>query len=421
MPDNKDTILLIDGAHFFTNMLSKRIQEQTRFRILTAERLDEAAAIIEREQARIFLGLTGMVLPDANDGDSVALLTGCDIPCIVFTGNVSDELRKEMMALPIVDYVPKDNDASIDYITNLINHLDRNRTSSALVVDDSSTARKRFGTILSHLMFRVLEADSSANALRLLEQHRGKVSIVLVDYSMAGGDGVELVRAIRHFASPDEMAIVGISGTGDPALAASFLKGGASDYVAKTALSEEIVVRILTNLDRLHYIRELKKAAAHDFLTGLFNRRYFYKAGGALHANARRKKMPIAVAMLDIDHFKQVNDRYGHDTGDMVLKAVAHRIAARLRGSDLVARFGGEEFCAIAMGAEAAAARKLFEGICREIAEQPIATHNHEIPVTISIGVQISDTESLDTMVSRADEMLYQAKEQGRNRVCCNA
>lgn len=415
-----DTILLIENAAFFTRILKQRLLAETPFRVVAVASRTAAAAALAREGKQIFLALTNLVLPDASDGEVVEMLIGHHIPCIVFTGHVSEELRARILQLPIIDYVSKRHDSCVDYLTTLINHLHRNRRYQALIVDDSPTARSHFGTILSRMMFRVLEADSGDAATRMIKLHGGTIRVVLVDYAMEDVDGVEWVREARHITKADETAIIGISGTGSPALAAAFLKNGASDYVAKNALREEILVRILLNLDRLHYIEELKHAAAHDFLTGLHNRRYFYPEAERLYANAVREGIPLAVAMIDIDHFKKINDTHGHHAGDMVLKQLAIILQRRLRDSDLLARFGGEEFCLLAMGVERQDAAALFEQIRRQVADSVIDTGTNEIRITISIGVCCGPADGLERMVSLADDCLYQAKRDGRNRICCD-
>lgn len=186
-----------------------------------------------------------------------------------------------------------------------------------------------------------------------------------------------------------------------------------------------IAVRDVTERERHrmeHILLEEAKsaaevAAASDFLTGLNNRRQLLHLSTSLVANANRNSMPMAVAMLDIDHFKDVNDTWGHDAGDAVLKAVASQLKERFRATDIVARFGGEEFCVVAVNLDQDAASELFDSFRENLAAHPIDVGGMQLNITISIGVTTALADSIEKMISCADVLLYRAKREGRNRV----
>jgi diguanylate cyclase (GGDEF)-like protein len=173
----------------------------------------------------------------------------------------------------------------------------------------------------------------------------------------------------------------------------------------------------LSNVIYYQKMISFEEAATTDFLTGLNNRRQLLRQGIPLLAGARRGGIPMAVAMLDIDHFKQVNDVYGHDAGDVVLKHIGALLKERFRLSDIVARYGGEEFCIIAPQLDPGQAFELFDGFRNALAMQTIAVEGHALTVTVSIGVTTDLCDSLDEMISQADELLYSAKQAGRNCV----
>jgi diguanylate cyclase (GGDEF)-like protein len=171
----------------------------------------------------------------------------------------------------------------------------------------------------------------------------------------------------------------------------------------------------------IHYAEMItaQEAATIDYLTGLANRRFLIDIGNKLIANSKRTAMPIAVAMIDIDFFKKVNDNYGHDIGDEVLKKIAYFLKMHVRDSDCAARFGGEEFCIIATNISSNDVKLFFEGIREGVSRLSVKTDGVEIKVTVSIGVSLSIGHDIDEMIKAADEKLYQAKEEGRNRVVC--
>lgn len=169
----------------------------------------------------------------------------------------------------------------------------------------------------------------------------------------------------------------------------------------------------------IHYQKMIsaEEAATTDFLTGLNNRRQLLRLGIPLLAGAHRNGTSLAVAMLDIDHFKQVNDTYGHDAGDVVLKHIGTLLKERFRRSDIVARYGGEEFCILAPQLELEQAFELFDEFRYALAMQTVEALKFPLTITVSIGVTTVLCDSLDEMISQADDLLYSAKQAGRNCV----
>jgi len=163
-------------------------------------------------------------------------------------------------------------------------------------------------------------------------------------------------------------------------------------------------------------MERIKDLANRDPLTNLFNRRYFFEVGEAIFQNATRGNISIAVAIFDIDHFKRVNDAHGHVAGDAVLRAVSGTLAKNLRKADVLARFGGEEFCLLMHCHEPDDAYTVIDKLRLLVEQQPIAYEGSPIAVTISAGLTAKLETSLEAMIAHADEMLYKAKAGGRNR-----
>ena len=157
--------------------------------------------------------------------------------------------------------------------------------------------------------------------------------------------------------------------------------------------------------------------ANKDFMTGAYNRRYFFESGNNIFLKAKRKKTPLAVAMIDIDKFKIINDTYGHDVGDVAIKEIKRILDDNLRVSDLMARFGGEEFCIILEDITEEDTRKLFEQIRLAFEKNEININGTIITYTVSFGIAFGILDTLDDMVKLADNALYDSKENGRNQI----
>jgi diguanylate cyclase (GGDEF)-like protein len=198
------------------------------------------------------------------------------------------------------------------------------------------------------------------------------------------------------------------------------LDAGADDYVGKPFDADELRVRLRAGQRIVELQGDLLRKASHDDLTGVFNRRMSSELLRREHARAQRDQRPLSVAMLDIDHFKRVNDEHGHQVGDAVLEEVARRITASLRTNDAVGRYGGEEFLLIMPDCDAPSARSIAERVRAAIAATAIPGLDRLVQTTVSIGVATGAPPCLppfETLTRDADAALYDAKRRGRNRV----
>lgn len=413
----KKTILIVEDSKLFARILKTNIEANTEFKIVIAETYAELMSLFESGQHDFFASLLDLNLPDAPDGEVVDYVLKHKVPAIVFTGKFDDDLRDRMLSKGIVDYVLKDAPANIEYIISLLKQLNRNTTIKALVVDDSRTARKHIKRLLTIYRFIVMEAENGKQALDIVNEHKD-IMLVITDFNMPQMDGFELTKKLRSLYSKQDMAIIGMSTYGNNLLSARFLKIGGSDFINKPFLEEEFFCRINQNMDLLGYIKELQFIASRDYLTGLYNRRHFFEVGEKLFSRAYKSQKNSAVALIDIDFFKRVNDTYGHDVGDAVLKRMGELLRSSFRAGDLVARFGGEEFGFLLPNVSEDEASNIFEDLRRKIEQDSIdLSDNISLKVTASIGVCTSLEESLETALSKADKMLYQAKNSGRNQV----
>lgn len=418
-------ILVVEDSKMFANVISSEIRSRLGFKCTVAATLEDTKKAIDNEPGGYFMAVLDLSLPDARDEEIVDYVISRGIPSIVFTGNFSDDIRERILVKDVVDYVLKESIQDVDYLVRAVHRVYRNQSVKVLVVDDSSVTRMLLKTLLSLQKFTVLEATSGKEGMEVLKDHPD-VKLVITDYNMPQMDGFQFVSAIRKKYSSDQMAIIGISAHGSGILSAKFLKKGANDFVNKPFAKEELYCRVNQNIEMLEYIEAIQDASNKDYLTGLYNRRYFFDVGRKIFENARRGNLEITVAMVDIDHFKKVNDVHGHDTGDMALKFVANIIKKNIRKSDMVARYGGEEFCVLAANMNKDKTREFFDELRETISgtkvtvppptDKPDASPL-ELTLTVSIGVTCKLANSLEATINYADEYLYKAKELGRNRV----
>ena len=411
-------VLIVEDSLTFAGILQRKVSETLDLESEVFKCYSDAAKYLESSECEFFSALLDLNLPDAPNGEIVDLVVSHNIPPIVFTGEISDDLRDRMWAKRIVDYVPKENLGNIDHVMGLVDRLKKNISTRVLVVDDSSTSRNLCRNLLEVWNFEVLEARDGLEALNVIREETKPISLVIADHYMPNMDGLTLVKELRRNFSKSRLPIIGLSGVGGATTSAYFLKAGANDYIHKPFLTEEFYCRVTHNIENAEYISMIKTLSDRDYLTGIFNRRSFFQYGEKMFAQQRRAESKMVVAMIDIDHFKSCNDNHGHDGGDEVIRKVARFLAKSFRKSDIVCRYGGEEFCLLCSDTELEGVVKAFDRIRSEIEKTPIYVDKKEISVTVSIGICGKQLESLSDMISVADEKLYEAKNSGRNKVC---
>ena len=414
-------VLVVESSSFFGTVIKNRIQNGHNFDVIWARNLSETLKELNNPDNNFFAAVLDLDLPDAQQGEVLDKVIVKDIPAIVFTGNVSEQIREFVWSKKVVDYILKEDPNSVDYLIATLKRLEKNPDIKILVVDDSPLFRKTISDLLQNHNYTVLAAGNGKEALEVINEHPD-IKMVITDFNMPEMDGFALTQKIRERYSSDELIIIGISSERDTYMPARFLKYGANDFIVKQSfLTEEFYCRVTQHLDSLERLQAVKEASMKDFLTGLYNRRYFFDFGQKLFASAKRDNLTLACAMIDIDFFKKVNDTYGHKAGDLVLQHVASTLKSRMRGTDIIARLGGEEFCILAVNLKENDAKKVFEELRQAIEKSSIQIDEDQtINVTISTGVVTELTDNLEDMVNRADALLYEAKNSGRNKVIVN-
>lgn len=296
-----------------------------------------------------------------------------------------------------------------------------------LIIDESPEDIREVEDILGYQEYQFFEARDVQSAI---EQVLVVLpDLVVLDVETVGKDGYHVCYQIRANPKTCRIPILAVSPRDvDKDSLLHWLEAGAEEYITKPFYVLElrarvrVLVRLKYQMDELEELKlHFEKLSLHDALTGLHNRRYFSERMTEEFARAQRRRTDMAILMVDIDHFKSVNDQHGHPFGDFVLKELARILGRNVRHSDLLARYGGEEFVAVLFETKQPGALNLAERIRRVVEEYRFSEGHHRAEVTISIGLSVVAGDSLagnlpwEMLVSRADKALYVAKADGRN------
>jgi len=415
---NRLRILLVEDSKLFSQVLKFRFEAELGVDVTHCGSLKSMKAVAAGKDHGYTLAVVDLNLPDSPHREALDYALQVNLPTIVFTGTFDFNTRDSILEKNVLDYVIKDNDQAFDTIVNTVKRVIDNRNIRVLVVDDSRVARAILKAMLSAQQFRVEEAASGREALAKLQEFPD-IELILTDYNMPDMDGYEMTRKIRRTRSGDTLKIIGLSSSSDPHLSASFLKAGASDFLYRPFVQEEFQCRIAHNIESLAQLKRLRALASRDYLTDMYNRRHFYDRGTVMVKHAMERHETCCAVILDIDHFKKFNDTHGHETGDLVLKAVAKRLTRLVSDQHhLTARIGGEEFAILFMNVDVKAATEMSEAIRLAIENTMIVSGDNELNVTVSMGVaEIVEDESFANYLNAADQYLFMAKSSGRNCV----
>ena len=270
----------------------------------------------------------------------------------------------------------------------------------------------------------LMRAKTIESALPILAA--GKIDLVLLEYVLPDGTGFDFMKQALEMGIDTPVVI--LTGNGDEMIAARMIREGASDYLSKAAFSRDSIFRIILNvLEQARLKKEIRLArekmarmAARDVLTGLHNRRYLFEALEREKARSDRHSRNLTVCMIDLDHFKRINDTHGHPAGDRVLSEIGKLLLRWARETDLPCRYGGEEFAVVLPETNLEGARIACERLRRMVAEHGFEYEDLTLKVTISIGIAFYDNttkETVSELINKADKALYRAKKEGRNRV----
>lgn len=406
-------ILVVEDSSIVMKVLKHVLSNSDIFQPVYATSFAEAKSLVEGKAEEFFAGLIDLNLPDAPNGEVVDYTLENGIPTIVLTGSFDEDRRAGLLAKGIVDYVTKEGRFSYEYALSVLERLIKNQDIKILVVDDSDTARRFIATLLRIHLYQVLEASDGVQAIKLLLDNPD-VRLLITDFNMPRMDGCELVKNIRHKYEKTDLVIIGLSSEGERSLSARFIKNGANDFLRKPFQHEEFYCRVSHNVEFIELIESIRDMVNRDDLTGVYNRKYFYQHGFSLLEDAQQKSAPTSIAVIDVDSFRLVNEDYGNEVGDGVLKGIADELSALIAQTHFtLARTGSNEFSFVMPGLDAEKALSFTEKVRQILCSSAINVGEYQIPVSCSAGVSTSSSEDLDSLVKNARECLQRAKEAG--------
>lgn len=406
----KDKLLIVDDSKSFVNLLSSKIKSEMGMNCLVANNFKETKDLVSKSSDEIFLALVDLNIYDSKDTEHIDYLIAEKVPVIVVTGDLNDDTREKLLNKSIIDYIYKARKEDLDYVTTLLKQIKRNSLTKVIVVDDSPLFRKITGDLLRLLQFHVIECKSGLECLELLETNED-IKMVLTDYSMKDMDGFELTIKLRQKYPKDNLIIISISGNETKNVSSKFLKVGADDFLTKPFSKEEFTCRINHNLDSLESLATIKDSANRDYLTGMYNRRYFMQKG----SEALKEYLNTTLAIISLEDLKAINEKFGHSGGDAVLKNFAKALTNHFNGRNMIARLEGKRFVAITFDIQKNELERFYQSLCDSISEMEVHFEGERINYNISIAVNLRSTTNIDIMLKEADKLVSEARAKGKN------
>ena len=415
------SVLHVESSHFFTK-LYRRIVEGQKARYLEAGSVDEAMRVLETEHVDIIIsastvdgGIDGFVKRLGQSRFKI-------LPVVVSSASDTAEERTEMFSLGVVDYILKEDSDEhlarfIEKMVQADSRLDALKSLSIAVLDDSETVHE-----VMRRTFAIYGIDSMRSYYTAQEILAGPDhDIYLVDINLPDMSGTQIVLEVRKRA-PDAV-IIAVSAIDHYKVISNTLLAGADDYIIKPFNAMILMARLQASARMLLLYRELEEKnrrleelVVRDSLTGLYNHKHIIDRLAEEVEKAMRYQHTLSVVMLDIDHFKNVNDTWGHQAGDRVLVAFSRLLAESARNCDIVGRYGGEEFLVILPETDLEAA-SVFGNRLRERFGEMQFDEDEDLSVTVSGGVAEWKGGGHLMLVKQADHLLYRAKANGRNRI----
>lgn len=451
-------VLIVDDIPTNVRLLEARLSAEY-YEVVTASSGAEALAVCERQDVDIVL--LDVMMPEM-DGFEVCRRLKSNprthhLPVLMITAldQPSDRVRglevgaDDFLTKPVDDMQLMARVKSLVRLKSLTDELRaRAVTGQQIAIEDTMRAMDKVNATGGSILIidtdqrhaeRIKQYLSPAHDVDILTQPADAVfqvtgaqyELALVTMSLTDFDPLRVCSQIRTLDHTRSLPIILIAEEADKPKVVRALDLGVNDFIMRPVERHELAARVRTQIRRHRYGLELRQSvtntmalAVTDDMTGLYNRRYFDRHLGVMLGKAQSQERDMALMILDIDHFKAVNDTHGHDIGDVVLREFAARLKRNIRGVDLACRFGGEEFVVLMPDTDYRQADLVAERVRQSIAERAFDVGaGKQISVTVSAGVTLNETiaDTPETLIKRADVALYRAKREGRNRVVFDA
>ncbi len=397
--------------------------------------IEQQKSVIEEERLKVLLEMAGATAHELNQ--PLTILLG-NITLLETAKHDYEKVAKIITEIEKAGTRISDITSKIQQVKNYktrkysetLDIIELNDTKNVLVLEDSPVDFENLLSFFKELKnYNILKAVNLNEAYDKIENEQ--IDVVLSDYILPDGNGIDFIKTLTS--KDSAIPVILITGYGSEIVASQAIQAGAYDYLPKKNINENSILRSINNaLEKAQLKKEIKMTkkklieisvmSIRDELTGLYNRRYLNEHLAKEIKRAKRYQTDLSCMMIDLDHFKKINDSLGHNFGDFVLKEFAKSIESNIRASDISIRYGGEEFIIILPNTNKEGALQSAENI-RKFYEQKIYENNGDKKtVTVSIGVVSSNSAhhlQADYLIAQADKALYLAKSNGRNRVEC--
>ena len=394
--------------------------------------MEQQKSVIEEERLKVLLQMAGATAHELNQPLAALLgfigllkMGGTDpdkldryLSEIDKAGNRMAKIVSQIQNIRRYEVKPYAGDASI---------IDIDQTINLLSLEHSDKDYELIESIVKKMdKVSISRVRSIGEALQRLK--RDRFDLILSDHLLPDGNGFEFLKKLR--AKTITTPVIMITGKGNEVIASQIIQAGADDYIPKDVLTERSLTRSIVNtLEKARLRREVEEVqkrmaemATRDTLTGLYNRRFLMEALDREVERAKRYESDLTFCMIDLDHFKRVNDNFGHAAGDMVLAEIGDMLKKSFRKSDILSRYGGEEFAIIMPHVREAEAREACKRFRKKVASHDFDHNSLQVKVTVSMGLASYNAvaeQSPVGLVKAADQTLYQAKDHGRNLTKC--